>query len=320
MFHANRLPEIPVRFEPYLYLTPKHLRTQTGETVYAFYLFRKEERTASAVFQCTEGNKNIWFSPPKAPFGGIQCDLICTSAEISFLLHCVQEWIINHSGKKLVIKQAPWCYNESISAEPDFFKPNGYFLKAIHENHFIKITDRIYAALIHPAERRRLRKCKSAGFVGEMYESADSDIVYAFLESCRSEKGHNISLTINQLKTLLSNFPKEIKVFAVKRRYKIVALTVTILVNRSILYNFLSASLLAYNAYSPAVLLTETVYNFCRDQQISILDLGISLDKNGNEKASLIRFKENIGGVKSYKATYEKAFELLPCKSTGGQH
>lgn len=310
MFHANRLPEIPVRFEPYLYLTPKHLRTQTGETVYAFYLFRKEERTASAVFQCTEGNKNIWFSPPKAPFGGIQCDLICTSAEISFLLHCVQEWIINHSGKKLVIKQAPWCYNESISAEPDFFKPNGYFLKAIHENHFIKITDRIYAALIHPAERRRLHKCKSAGFVSEIYESADIDIVYAFLQSCRHEKGYNISLTSNQLGILFLTFPKEIKVFVVKHRSKIVALTVTILVNRSILYNFLSASLLAYNNYSPAVMLTETVYNFCREQQISILDLGISLDKNGDEKASLVRFKENIGGVKSYKATYEKIFEI----------
>jgi hypothetical protein len=56
-------------------------------------------------------------------------------------------------------------------------------------------------------------------------------------------------------------------------------------------------------------MLTETVYIFCQNENIPLLDLGISLDHHGNEKPELIRFKENIGGERSYKVTYEKVFK-----------
>ena len=162
--------------------------------------------------------------------------------------------------------------------------------------------------MIHPSEKRRLKKCKISGFTSDIYEEPAIEIVYDFLQHCRAEKGYSLSINSLQLQELFIAFPKEIIVFTVKDREKIIALNVTVRISQSILYHFLSSNLSSYAQYSPAVMLTEEIYIFCQSEGISILDLGISLDHHGNEKPGLMRFKENIGGERSYKSIYEKVF------------
>lgn len=145
-------------------------------------------------------------------------------------------------------------------------------------------------------------------FTCDIYKDPAIEIVYDFLQHCRAEMGYSLSITSLQLQELFVTFPEEIIVFTVKDREKIIALNVTVRVNQAILYHFLSSSLHSYAQYSPSVMLTEKIYIFCQNEEVAILDLGISLDHHGNEKSGLIRFKENIGGKKSYKSTYEKVF------------
>ncbi len=82
----------------------------------------------------------------------------------------------------------------------------------------------------------------------------------------------------------------------------------TVRVRDDILYTFLPASNPAYHAYSPLVLLMDGLFEYCQQQQIRLLDLGVSLDGNHQPKPSLLRFKRNLGALESPKVCFEKRF------------
>lgn len=295
-----------MRFDPYIYSTSKHIFTQTLNQVSCFFLFRNNEIGAAAIFQCISQVDKNWISPVRAPFGGIQCDKLCTINEISFLLECIELWILQCGGNKLIIKTAPSCYNLTTSKLLSHcYLLHGYNGKK-DINYSVPVTSSLYVNCISSPEKRRLKKCRSAGFISGIYKDPSPEIVYEFLSSCRIERGYDLSMNLSQLDELLISFPNDITVFTVTDQTIIIALAVTICVNQSILYHFLSSSLSSYSQYSPAVMLIEAVYNFCQNKKITILDLGISLDHQGIEKESLIRFKKNIGGIESDKMTYEK--------------
>jgi lipid II:glycine glycyltransferase (peptidoglycan interpeptide bridge formation enzyme) len=115
-----------------------------------------------------------------------------------------------------------------------------------------------------------------------------------------------LSVTANELNTLLTDLPQEYIVFTVTDNWKIIAMSLAVRVHSKVLYNFLPADLAAYQSYSPMVLLNEAMYNYCQNEGIDILDLGTSQDHHGVEKPGLIRFKENLGGQESLKITYRK--------------
>ena len=97
-------------------------------------------------------------------------------------------------------------------------------------------------------------------------------------------------------------------IFCVKDRENIACLTLTVRVNEGILYNFCPADNLDYRTYSPSVMLTEGLYEFSQRSGIGVLDLGISVDADGNLKPTLVRFKENLGGVVSEKWTFKRDY------------
>lgn len=253
---------------------------------------------------------NVWESPPCAPFGGVQCDASCQEQELVFFLNCIREWITFHSGKRLVIKTAPCCYEPLLhDLLHNIYLSTKLVVSHTSLNSHIAVRTNAFAAQIRPAEKRRLRKARNAGMEAKLDNDLPPASVYAFLEKCRLKKSYRMSLSLFQITLLREKFPEKYQVFTVMNGSQIIALTLTVRVNESILYNFLCGDLQEYRVYSPVVLLLECVYKFCQQQKIKILDLGISLDQNGFHKPSLIRFKRNIGGQDSVKLTYETSFQ-----------
>lgn len=293
-------------FPPFLYLTSGHLMTQTTDIVHAFRLVRRDGPHAIALFQCVEKPGNIWESPANAPFGGIQCDVGCRESELTFFLECIKDWVNLRSGKRLLIKTAPSCYNPILNSLLHIAYLNtGFIAIQANLNSFISINSADFNSHIRLAEKRRLKKAANAGFKAGLANELSSIVVFEFLEKCRAKKGYRMSLTWTQMNILRQRFPENYLVFTVMDGAKIIALTLTVRVSDRILYNFLCADLQEYRIYSPVVKLMECVYQYCQQEKIEILDLGISLDQDGNYKPSLSRFKRNIGGQDCTKLTYE---------------
>lgn len=295
-------------FEPYLFNRPAHLSTQRRKNPVSIGLWNTQNQRIAAVLHLDRTGAEA-FSPLMAPFGGIQSSPNIPAEALTRLLEAAEDWCRANGVGRLVIRTSPESYDERQSALlKSLYVRCGFLLVDAHVNHHIRVTPTSFGERIHPSERRRLRKCLRAGFTAEIWQNPDPVQVYAFLAESRQRQGYPLSLDFDQLRLLFTDFPHQAQVFVVKDESKIISLTVAIRVNSRILYNFCPADHLAYRSYSPMVLLNYCMYQHAQRSGIELIDLGISLDHLGHEKASLMRFKENLGAQKSVKVTYEKFY------------
>jgi lipid II:glycine glycyltransferase (peptidoglycan interpeptide bridge formation enzyme) len=90
----------------------------------------------------------------------------------------------------------------------------------------------------------------------------------------------------------------------------LLALTIGVVVNSKILYNFLLSAEESYKSYSPTILLLKGVYEYCQGNSYKLYDLGPASDE-GIPNYGLITFKQKTGGEASLKMGFEKFFHDL---------
>jgi hypothetical protein len=299
---------LPCHFEPLLYHTAQYLNKQPERNYFSFYLFKNKQNKAVAHIHFTKAPDASFTSLSFVPFGGIQCTENCSAQELQFLLNSAESWISQQNEGSIFITTAPVCYPSGAKeALARAYHAAGYKPVNTYINHHINVAEAPFQQTIVSSERRRLLKCRNAGFQASICKEPDVQIVYNFIRDSRNKKNYFLSVTREQIALFLSDFPQQYLVFAVTDKRKIIALSLAVRVHTQVLYNFLPADLADYHEYSPMVLLNEAMYEYCQNESISILDLGISLDHHGIEKPGLIRFKQNLGGQQSLKITYGKS-------------
>ncbi len=294
-------------FELYLYNTTRHLATQRANQPFSIVLSDTRTQQVAALFHADlDGEAAV--SLPNAPFGGLEFMDGISGEALGDLLESVEVFCRARNLSWLKVKLPPGGYDEKrFACLQEVYKGQGFEVANSFLNHHISVDNTPFVRKIHPSERKRLRKCQRAEFVAEEWENPDPARVYSFLAESRERQGYALSLDSAQLQKLLTRLPEEVKVFVVRDGAEIASLTVAIRVNRRVLYNFCPADNLDYRAFSPTVMLNCALYEYARNEGVGIIDLGVSLDHLGKEKASLVRFKENLGGRPSLKMTYQKA-------------
>ncbi len=293
-------------FEFYLYNTPRHLATQRTNQPFSIEVWDNERQQVVALFHADSDGETA-ISLPNAPFGGLEFAPGIPAEVLTQMLSFIEATCREQNLTRLNIKLPPVSYDEKKSFFlKELYENQGFTVGSSFMNHHIPVDETLFINKIHPSERKRLRKCRRAGFVAEEWHNPNPEQVFSFLAESRQRQGYSLSLDFDQLQKVLTKLPDEVKVFVVKAGTEIVSLTVAIRVNRRILYNFCPADNLDYRAFSPTVLLNCALYDYAQNDGIELIDLGVSLDHFGNEKASLIRFKENLGGKPSLKLTYSK--------------
>ncbi|GEM_PF-349656 len=291
----------------FLYNQKKYHATQEQENLYTFWVSNTSTTQVEAVLDIHSdpGTLEAW-SLLNAPFGGIQHESDVPVEVVLYLLQCVENWCSANTIRKITIKAPPILYDKrQVNLTRKVYLESG-FTESNKINHHIPVLSSLFMCHILPPEKRRFRKSIKAGFTGTIWENPDPEQVYNFLQESRNRQGYTLSISLPQLRELLTKLPKEATVFVVRDGSEIVCLTVAIRASQAVLYNFCPADNLDYRTYSPTVLLNATLYEYAQKEGIEAIDLGTSLDHLGNEKSSLMRFKENLGGVRSMKVTYEK--------------
>ena len=295
-------------FEPYLFNRTEHLLTQKRKNPVSIGLWGTRSHRIAAALHLDILSAEA-FSLPRAAFGGIQAVTGMPAETLMRLLGATDDWCRQNKVPRLVVRTAPAAYDEKQSAVlQTAYESSGFVTAGTLFNHHIRVTTTPFLDRIHTSERRRLRKSTRAGFTVEAWKNPDPAQVYAFLAESRRRQGYPLSLDYDQLRLLLTHLPHQAQVFVVKDKTEIISLTVCVRVSSTILYNFCPADNLDYRSYSPMVLLNSYLYEYAQSEGIVLIDLGVSLDHTGREKASLMRFKENLGAERSEKVTYEKVF------------
>lgn len=292
-------------FERYLFNEPSHLASQPCEDFTTFYLRQNNLVLArwSIFFE-----KNTAFSPYVGTFGSIEFAIDLNKNLLNRFIQQVEKKLIERDINQITIKHYPFCYqNKNSEILTKCLLDNNYQTEIANLNFHINITDYAFEKIIKPSEKRRINKCISNGFYFNEEINPDLLQVYNFIKESRERKGFPISLPYKKLEELFFQFRKSFKVFTINDQKNIIALTIVIHINDKILYNFYPADCEKYLKFSPMVQLIEGLYNFCQENKIEILDMGIATDK-GVPNFGLIKFKENIGAQPSLKLSFKKLF------------
>ncbi|GAB3909291.1 hypothetical protein GCM10028803_46620 [Larkinella knui] len=305
----NPLPEqFPPFFrDGFLFLKARHLLNQPCRPLHYFALLNSETGRVdahSAVFI-----RDGWaVSPCAASFGSIEFSEDLPDKELGRLVDALVTYGKQLPVQGLRIVNYPDCYLPLQSQRLKTTLATAGFGVTYEElNQHLPVTGRPFAKHLHAAERRRLRKCRQAGFTTQLWENPNVDAVFAFIQKARLRKNLPLSMTSKELANLLNKFGDVCPVFTVKNGDQIIASCLGIRVSPGILYYFLPADHEAYQQFSPSVMLVESLYEYSQQQQIPLLDLGISTSR-GVRNEGLIRFKERLGAVESAKLVFEKTF------------
>ena len=246
-------------------------------------------------------------SPGAAPFGSIEFTKALPEAVLDGLVQTIQETAQESGLRTLRLVNYPHCYApEQAIRLADTLLAQGFRLIGADQNQFLSVGTDAFERTIDSSERRRLVKCRRAGFQFGHWERPAIDDVVGFLQTTRQQQGYRLTIQPERLSDLLATFPDQFPVFAVWDDDCLAALAVAVRVRADILYNFLPASHPDYRTYSPMVLLTDGLFAYCQQHQIRLLDLGISVDSDRQPKLSLMRFKRNLGAQSSPKLVFEK--------------
>jgi hypothetical protein len=235
-------------------------------------------------------------SPYKAPFGSFDFSQNITSTILSDFIKFIEDSLQTRGVSKIRIKMPPDAYANSTSLTQAVLLSNGFQIDLAEVGSVIQVDERDFKNIIKDSERQVLKQFHSKGFVCKRVSIEKLKEVYAFIHKQQSLKGYSISMTLEELQKTVDACKENFFLFAAWNQEEMIAASVSIKVMDHVLYNIYITHYTTYKQYSPVVAIIEMLYNFCNENNFSILDLGTSM-LNDKPNVSLLDFKRRLGGA-----------------------
>ena len=291
-------------FDNYLFNKARHLNTQGIDRREDYFLVHEFKKRIEAKIHFLVDGATA-YSPYRSLFGSFEMNPHMGINLLSKFVDFIEKDLVGKGVSQVYITHHASGYHPVKARKVhEALIRTGFRVSREAVNHHIPIAESLLEERMHPMERRRLTKCRAGELWFQQADPADFDRIYSFIEACRAEKGLRPSVNREQMREYLKMFPQDYLMFTVERAGEIFAATIAIKVSRKIMYNFLPASPERHSTLSPMVMLVNGLYDYCRERNYEILDLGISTLPEGEHQESLIAFKEHMGGVKSAKMSY----------------
>jgi hypothetical protein len=208
--------------------------------------------------------------------------------------------------QQILLKNPPEIYtSQSSTSLSKVLLESGYTLDLEETSAVIQVRNHSYEEILHRSKKSRLKKCHDNQFSIVSRPLNKLSEVYDFISACREEKGFTLSMSMAELQRVVNAFSKVFFLHVVMDDHQLVASSISIQVNKNVLYTFYYDHGEQYDAVSPVVFLCEGLFSFCQQNQIALLDLGTA-NKDGNPNLPLLDFKLSLGAQPSSKLTFVK--------------
>jgi hypothetical protein len=302
---TQRLPGThQVRYTALLYNSRDYLEANNGLPQFHFYLVDKQQKAALGhiAFSIEEGEA---MSPVRAPFAGFELALSLDSETIQFFIQEVQRRLREKGVSLIRLKTAPLCCHSLADSLKESLINAGFIPKNRQVYHAIEVNDQPLERQLASMEQRRLRKAVREGLEFRFAERAGFSQCFDFIKRHREAKGHRLSMSWSQLKPAMAASPENYMAAGIYQQDQLIAASIIIRTSEKVVYNFLPAHDMAYNALSPMVFLLRSLYQWCQQEQVDWIDLGTSyIGKKVNK--SLVSFKEHMGGQPFESVAFRK--------------
>lgn len=281
----------------FIFHHPKFIFRNPETTVVLF-----EERSAEIYFS---HNHDSLISLDASPFGSFVTDRGIKKDDLLSCLKKIEQWSGAHNITTVLIRSFPNAYQPRLSA---LIKETllEFSFKVLYEDiaQVIDVTPGGRLAL-NTDKKRRLRNSDARGFQFRSLPPAFLEEGYSLIVQSRKNKGYPVTMSFEGVKNMFALFPDEYLLFGVFDKERMIAASVSVKISKDILYCFYLGDDLAYRTHSPVTILVTGIYEYCKANDFSTLDLGLSTDK-GIMNKGLYTFKKTFGTVDSPKLTFIK--------------
>lgn len=304
-FLEGTLPEgyLP-EFEESLFNRRLHRTLQAESGWRSFYVIQSRlKKIRGAVHFHVSGEKAV--SPLRSPFGSFEFVGAMPTRVLYDFVTYVEEQLRQSGVRTVIITSYPQCYfPDQASLLETFLINQGYFVSA-HPGSFIEIASESVEKRFNNSTRYNLRRARREGLRFEKLSNERSRVVYDFLEEHQRQKGYALSMSFDLFRRSLDTFPAAYNLFGMFSEQSLVAGAITVRVNTNILYNYVHSHDRQFDHLSPVVALVAGICDYCRSEQIRLLDMGTSA-VNGQPDFDLLYFKRSLGARATTKLTFEK--------------
>lgn len=298
-------PDIVKAYEPPLYQWQAFRFLHDPGAWMSFYLIDDKKKIALAeIHFFLDAGQAI--SPFRAPFGSFDFCATLQPQVLNEFVCDVEKGLVNAGVTGMTIKNPPLGYApESLSLLETIMFNNGYHVVSSELSTLIPVTQAPFVSRIRVSERLRIRQALERGCVLRLLPLQRLGDVYRFLSAHHGGKGYTTSVTLAEFERTVALCPERFLLFVVVLDEKIIAASISIRFQEGKLYNFFANHDPAFNQISPMVLLLDGLYECCRQNGMTLLDLGTSA-LNGKPNYPLLDFKMRVGGIPSSKLTFHK--------------
>ncbi|MGM0580838.1 MAG: GNAT family N-acetyltransferase [Bacteroidota bacterium] len=249
--------------------------------ILAFWVFREEI--------------NCWFSPVSAPFS---CPQIYDEMSLNELLKISVTLL--KDKRNLPVQ---FVFNPLFSGSIKFQFSR---ILNVELNQFIEIDkDSFMEKLPQKRRRQKLRALKRDDYVVEQIGIEQWENVYQQNLNWRKNKGHQNIIPLELMVQFKNAFLNNYLGFQLKYSNELIGCAFVVRVSEKYLYLYSLITDPVYDKQEPSLLLYDMIFDYAKANNIQILDLGTSMNLNGNIHKNIANYKKDIGALAVRKYTFE---------------
>lgn len=270
-----------------------------------YFEWSKSDKTVGSVHFTSMGD-GFWRSPARGTFAGFVFHSDVRTEDQFAFYHAVETKLKARGARRLEVLPAPMAYDQASFANQIYLlHANGYRITHWDLNHFLTVDKRALSDRMSYGNQKRLRKCLREGLEVKQLPLTALPDVYSALTVNRESKGYVMSMTLEQLQTMVDTFPDAVILFGVRDGHDLAASAVCLRVSLNVLYVLYWGDRPGYTSLSPVVSLADAIYSYCQVQGVELLDVGTST-VNQEPNFGLIQFKRGLGFTESLKVRMSK--------------
>lgn len=290
----------PIRDNSFFFHTHAFVSYNQYQPTYCWCLETSEEEAKGRI--CFNGQGKVAVSLAKSSFGSFELRENIQEEQLSFfvdqLLHQLEELGFEH----VRIVSFPSAYHVShFNIITKVLCEFGFKVIERHPNHYLPVSNQVFASLVKADERRYLNRVKKLGLNFKQLDMQFLSQAYELIYSSRQKKGYMVSMPYEDLEQTILTFPDRYLIFGLFQQSQMIGSSVCVKVNRDILYDFYHGDDLNFRKHSPVVPLLEGIYNYALRENYKLLDLGTSIEEG------VYAFKKNLGAKASEKIVFERS-------------
>ena len=285
----------------FIFNTNKYYQIHKTDNCTRLIFYYKAE--SKAIINIIEEN-NYVISPIKATFGGFEFLGKFDSELCEIVIETFIEFIKKKYGQtNILITQPPFFYCNNQSVITNILLGKGFLISGNELNHYTPITDFSLISKMNKTSKKKFNRLNKLGLKFEF--SKDLRLSYDVLKENRKKRGVTLSLSYESVLEMMENFADKTFFFDLKNNEDIISSAFCVSISENVLYVLYWGHNSKYDDLSPVVFLANSIYDFAKDKNYKILDIGTS-SVNGKIDAGLTKFKESLGFLSDLKFTLIK--------------